>query len=174
MLLFANHNSTTDGFKWRWMKMACGENAKSFYGNRGISPDSRLGEGWLFRDAFNHAKSLKEKQDSWCENADEIINRHGEKHAYQFMDRVFPEELKYESLAALLRGNVLLHNHCYETYDLEMMIRHAKEFGYRVTTFHHALEAWRLADLLAAENISVAIFADHWAYKKEVFAYKYS
>ena len=148
--------------------MACGENAKSFYGSKGITPDSRLGEGFLFREQFNTAKTLKEQQDDWCEHAHEMESRYGEKKAHKYVSRPFPEDLRFESLAALLRGDVLLHNHCYETYDLEMMIRHSKEFGYRVTTFHHALEAWRLKDLLAKENISVAIFADHWGYKKEV------
>ena len=50
-----------------------------------------------------------------------------------------------------------------------MMVRLTHEFGFKIQTFHHALEAWRVADMLAEEGISVAIFADHWGYKKEAF-----
>jgi len=49
------------------------------------------------------------------------------------------------------------------------MVRHSHEFGYKITAFHHALEAWQVPDMLAKENISAAIFSDHWGYKKEAY-----
>ncbi len=52
---------------------------------------------------------------------------------------------------------------------MEMMIRTSHEFGFKISTFHHALEAWKIAPLLAAENISVAIIADLWGYKREAY-----
>lgn len=50
-----------------------------------------------------------------------------------------------------------------------MMIRHSHEYGYKITAFHHALEAWQVAELLAKEKISTAIFSDLWGYKKEAY-----
>ena len=149
------------------MKMACGENPKNQYGQeKRIMPESRLGEGYLFRRAFQDALDFKNSQDIWCENAISLSDKHGV-NAYKQMLIPFPENEDLEVLSSLLRGHVDLHNHCYETYDMEMMLRNANKFNFKVTTFHHALEAWRVADKLALENISVAIFADHWGYKKE-------
>jgi hypothetical protein len=66
----------------------------------------------------------------------------------------------------LLQGtNVTLHNHCYEVEDLEMMMRLSQEFGFKIAAFHHASEAWKLAHKLAGKNITIALFADQWAYK---------
>ncbi|KAJ3180590.1 hypothetical protein HDU85_003994 [Gaertneriomyces sp. JEL0708] len=161
--------SNDDGKQWRWMKMACGENAKTFYGEKGMLPGSRLGEGWLFRKYFEAARDLLQQQDDWCTAAEAAENKYGKDAARFFVSGRFPEEQKYESLVALLRGDVRLNTHCYETYDLEMMVRHSHEFGFKITTFHHALEAWRVPELLVRENISVAIFADNWAYKKEAY-----
>jgi hypothetical protein len=66
----------------------------------------------------------------------------------------------------MLRQKVILNTHCYETYDLESLVKLSKEFNFKITAFHHALEAWLVPDLLKDNNISAAIFADHWGYKK--------
>lgn len=86
-------------------------------------------------------------------------------------DTAFPEDLSLESLVSLLRGEVLLNVHCYETHDIEAMIRHSLEFNFTIAAFHHALDAYRIPDILrrASNNITVATFADHWGYKKEAF-----
>lgn len=86
-------------------------------------------------------------------------------------DSAFPEDLSLESLVSLLRGEVLLNLHCYETHDIEAMIRHSLEFNFTIAAFHHALDAYRIPDILrrARNNITVATFADIWGYKKEAF-----
>jgi hypothetical protein len=86
-------------------------------------------------------------------------------------ESAFPEDLSLESLVSLLRGEVLLNVHCYETHDIEAMIRHSLEFNFTISAFHHALDAYRIPDILrrAPNNITVATFADHWGYKKEAF-----
>jgi imidazolonepropionase-like amidohydrolase len=157
-----------DGHQWRWMKMACGENPIRFGRSLHQLPSSRLGEGYLFRERINEAFQAKKAQDQWCYEAKMMKSAFSDK-GHLRMNRVFPEPLEHESLIALLRGEILLNVHCYESYDLEMMIRLSKQFGFKINTFHHALEAWTIADLLAKEGIATAIFADHWGYKKEAY-----
>ncbi|ORE03980.1 composite domain of metallo-dependent hydrolase [Rhizopus microsporus var. microsporus] len=161
MLVQANIDNTEDT-KWRWMKMACGENPKRVYGNAGYMPSTRLGEAYLFRKQFAEAQKLMREQDDWCRAAEGTSSR---------FDTPFPEDLSLESLVALLRGEVLLNVHCYETHDIEAMIRHSLEFNFTISAFHHALDAYRIPDILrrARNNITVATFADHWGYKKEAF-----
>ncbi|KAI9204645.1 uncharacterized protein BJ171DRAFT_459226 [Polychytrium aggregatum] len=166
--MLINYNMKSgDGKQWRWMKMACGENPKRSYGPRTM-PFSRMGEAWLFREKFEAAQKLKDVQDDWCAVASEARRRFG-RSAHRVVSSRFPEDLKLESLVALLRGDVGLNVHCYETHDLQMMIRNSHEFGFKIRTFHHATSAWLLGTELAKENISVAIFSDHWAYKTEAY-----
>ncbi|KAI8636160.1 hypothetical protein BD408DRAFT_356152 [Parasitella parasitica] len=151
--------------KWRYMKMACGENPKSYAG-MGRMPSTRLGESYLFRQAFADARKLVEAQEDWCSAAEKlssIDNVH--------FDKQFPQDIRLESLTALLRGQVKLNVHCYETHDIEAMMRHANEFSFEISAFHHALEAYKIPDILkrAQNNITIATFADHWGYKKEAF-----
>ncbi|KAF9190539.1 hypothetical protein BGZ51_008477 [Haplosporangium sp. Z 767] len=154
--------------KWRYMKMACGENPKRYYGgylNR--MPSTRLGEGWLLRDQFTKATELKNAQDDWCDVAERLprFGRHR-------LATHFPEDLQYESLVGILRDDVKLNIHCYETYDLEAMVRHSNEFKFKISAFHHALDAYRVPDILKrAYKIvpTVATFAGKFGYKKEAF-----
>lgn len=83
---------------WRYMKMACGENPKRVYGalGRGFGPFSRLGESWYFRHAFEQASALVAAQDDWCNAADQA----GPENMVSYL----PQELRWESLGALLRG----------------------------------------------------------------------
>ncbi|KAI8376532.1 uncharacterized protein BYT42DRAFT_534964 [Radiomyces spectabilis] len=149
--------------KWRWMKMACGENPKRNYGRRGQMPSTRLGEAYLFRQKLAEAQQLMFKQDDWCSAAENLDEGR--------LETRFPEDLSLESLVALLRGDVLLNVHCYETHDIEAMIRHSLEFNFTISAFHHALDAYRIPDILrrARNNITIATFADKWGYKKEAF-----
>lgn len=155
---------TTDP-KWRWMKMACGENPKRFYGGQERMPKTRLGEAYLFRQRLDDARALLRKQDDWCAAAT-TAHSSGAR-----METPFPEDLSLESLVALLRGDVRLNVHCYETHDIEAMVRHSLEFDFNITAFHHALDAYRIPDIIkrARNNITIATFADHWGYKKEAF-----
>ncbi|KAJ1561548.1 hypothetical protein HK096_004275, partial [Nowakowskiella sp. JEL0078] len=113
MLLNYGMNKS-DGKQWRWMKMACGENIKNYYGRRlKVMPVSRLGEGWLFRERFQAAKKYNTAQDDWCLKAKKISKK-SKKNAHLLINEIFPEDNLQESLGALLRGDVLLQNHCYE------------------------------------------------------------
>ena len=129
-------------------------------------PASRMGEGWLFRKKFKQAQDMLHAQEDWCSTALFAVH-HYPSHPHLHISKRYPVDLKLESLVALLRGEVRLQVHCYETHDIEMMLRLKNEFGFNIVAFHHASEAYLVADRLKKENISVAIFADHSLYKKE-------
>lgn len=129
-----------------------------------------LGEAYVFRQSFAHAQALIRSQEDWC-SAAENLAQFDQQDDNAHLDSPFPEDLQYESLTALLRGKVKLNIHCYETHDIEAMVRHALEFNFNISSFHHALEAYRIPSILkrAKNNITIATFADHWGYKKEAF-----
>ncbi|KAI8883855.1 composite domain of metallo-dependent hydrolase [Backusella circina FSU 941] len=152
--------------KWRWMKMACGENPKNNYGKQNRMPSTRLGEAYLFRQAFADTRKLIDSQDDWCSAAKAI-----ESNSDTRLLTHYPEDLELETLTGLLRGNVKLNVHCYETHDIEAMVRHSNEFNFSISAFHHAMEAYKIPAILrrARNNVTIATFADHWGYKKEAF-----
>ncbi|KAJ3382619.1 hypothetical protein HDU84_004192 [Entophlyctis sp. JEL0112] len=177
--MLLNHGMKgSDGKKWRWMKMACGENPKSDDWGPGVMPDSRMGSGWLIRERLNDAKTVLKSQatiltlDDWCATSESLVDIYGQNSARWKITSEYPRNIELESLVALLRGDVLLQIHCYQVNDIDMMLRNKHEFEFNITAFHHATEAHLVAAKLAAENISVALFADHSIYKRE--AYKHS
>ncbi|KAF9979040.1 hypothetical protein BGZ73_007142 [Actinomortierella ambigua] len=154
--------------RWRYMKMACGENPKRYYGTFDTTmPSTRLGEGWLVREQFSKAQKLKKAQDDWCDAA-LALPRFGRHRLLS----PFPEDAQYESLVGVLRDDVRLNIHCYETHDIEAMVRHSNEYKFKITAFHHALDAYRVPEILrrAYKHVpTVATFAAKFGYKKEAF-----
>lgn len=152
---------------WRYMKMACGENAKSVYGRvgRDFGPFSRLGEAWYFRHAFEEATAMVNAQDDWCAAAEQI----GAKN----MGKYLPQELKWESLGALLRGQVLLNVHCYTIPDLEAFVKLTNEFKFKLRAFHHAHQTYLVPEILkrayGGRPPAAALFADNMYYKAEAY-----
>lgn len=145
----------------RGLKMACGENPKRVYGSRGLLPSSRMGNAWVMRQKLEEAKALRQLQDEWDCNPD---NKDKDARKYR------PSSLELEPLVGLLRGqNIVLNVHCYEVEDLEMVIRLSKEFKFKIDAFHHALEAYKIPDLIAKYNITIATFPDLWGYKVEAY-----
>ena len=78
-------------------------------------------------------------------------------------------DLQLETLAGVLDGSILVQNHCYRADEMLTMIDIAKEFGYKVSAFHHAVEAYKIADVLAANDICADVWADWWGFKMEAF-----
>ena len=76
-------------------------------------------------------------------------------------------DLGLETLADVLRGNILVHNHCYRADEMAQMIDIAKEFGYKIRSFHHGVEAYKVGDLLAQNDISASVWADWGGFKLE-------
>ncbi|KAI9597644.1 hypothetical protein BDF19DRAFT_411597 [Syncephalis fuscata] len=144
-----------EGTGWRWMKMACEQNAL---------PVTRMGEAWLFRERLSKARDLLRRQDAWCAAAERIQNNEN-----TILSERFPEDLSNESLVALMRGQVNLNVHVMRNNYLEMVIRVMKEFNVPISAFHHALEAYLIPDLIRRTNVTVATFADLWGYKNEAY-----
>lgn len=132
------------------LKMACGENPKRVYQNRG--PSTRMGNVAGYRTAWINAEAYRRKWDKW--NAD---------HKGDPPQR----DLGNETLAEVLRGNILVHNHCYRADEMAQMIDISHEFGYKIRSFHHGVEAYKIADLLAKEGISGSLWADWGSFKME-------
>jgi imidazolonepropionase-like amidohydrolase len=133
------------------LKMACGENPKRVYRTRG-GPSTRMGNMAGYRTAFIQAESYRRKWDAW--NKD---------HKGDPPER----NLRSESLAEVLRGNMYVQNHCYRADEMAQMIDLAHEFGFKIRSFHHAVESYKIADLLAKEGTSVSVWADWWGFKEE-------
>jgi imidazolonepropionase-like amidohydrolase len=130
------------------LKMACGENPKRVYGGRNQMPGTRMGNMAVNRATWAKAVEYKRK-----------IAK-GENPA---------RDLAMETLVGVLDGDILIHNHCYRADEMAQVIDMAREFGYKVSTFHHAVEAYKIADLLAKENICSAMWADWWGFKMESY-----
>ncbi|OIW22999.1 hypothetical protein CONLIGDRAFT_146023 [Coniochaeta ligniaria NRRL 30616] len=151
---------------WRYMKMACGENAKRVYGKHGEhGPTSRLGESWEFRHAFEQAAKLVREQDDWCQAASTL--------GVESVRSYLPADLRWESLTALLRGQVHLNTHCYTIPDLEAFVDHTNEFKFKVRAFHHAHQTYLVPEILkrayGGDPPASAIFADNMWYKAESY-----
>ncbi len=132
------------------LKMACGENPKRVYQNRG--PSTRMGNVAGYRAAWIQAEAYRRRWDKW--NAD---------HKGDPPSR----DLGLETLAEVLRGNILVHNHCYRADEMGQMIDIAHEFGYKIRSFHHGVEAYKVADLLGKEGIGASVWADWGSFKME-------
>ncbi|RAL13393.1 uncharacterized protein BO97DRAFT_442426 [Aspergillus homomorphus CBS 101889] len=150
----------------RFMKMACGENPKDVHGH------TRMGNSFLFRKHMKTARLLLRKQDDWCLAAAAARETGDEKAIADLMkDGGLPSDIDLDSSVAMLRGQVGVNIHCYESEDIEGMIRHSEEFGFRIQAFHHALEAWRVPDAIrnTGQNITVATYSHLAHYKHEAY-----
>lgn len=89
------------------------------------------------------------------------------------MNSYLPQELRWESLSALLRGQVLLNTHCYTVPDLEAFIRHTNEFKFSIRAFHHAHQTYLVPEILkrayGGRPPAAALFADGMYYKAEAY-----
>ena len=122
-------------------KMACGENPKRVYGGRGRMPSTRMGNFAVNRQTWLDAQSYDGKK----------------------------RDLAKETLKGVLDGDILVHNHCYRADEMALVMDMAKEMGYRVTAFHHAVEAYKIGDLLRENDVCSAIWADWYGFKMEAY-----
>lgn len=148
---------------WRYMKMACGENARRVY------KMTRMDEAWDFRRTFTAARELKRKQDAFCESARSA----SASLPATLSEAEFPDDLELEALVALLRGKVKLNTHCYTQVDFESFVRHTNEFQFPVAAFHHAHESYLIPSLLhqtyGNTTPAIAIFSTNANYKLESY-----
>lgn len=134
------------------VKMACGENPSRVYGNRNQSPATGMGNVAGYRAAFIAARDYKDKWDRWRETGEGSPPT---------------RSLQNETLAGVLDGSILVQNHCYRADEMAVMLDVAKEFGYRVTAFHHASEAYKIAPMLRDAGVCTATWTGWWGFKME-------
>jgi imidazolonepropionase-like amidohydrolase len=139
------------------LKMACGENPKRVYGSRLRSPSTRMGNVAGYRAAWINAADYMRKWDDYRAKAAK-----GEKAEPPKRD------LQLDTLVGVLKGEILVQNHCYRADEMAQMIDIANEFGYRITAFHHAIEAYKIGDLLAKNDICAATWTNWWGSKLEL------
>ncbi len=140
------------------LKMACGENPKRVYGSRTQAPSTRMGNMAAYRAAWIKAQKYSADWNKYLDSLEA-----GEK-----ADK--PERnLQLETLKGVLDGEIRIHNHCYKADEMAQMIDMSKEFGYEIAAFHHAVEAYKIAPLLAENNICAVMWADWWGFKQEAF-----
>lgn len=134
------------------LKMACGENPKRVYQSRG--PATRMGNMAGYRAAFIQAEQYRLRWDKW------LKDRQGDPPA---------RDLRMETLAGVLRGEISVQNHCYRADEMAQMLDLAREFGFRIRSFHHGVEAYKVADLLAQAGTAASVWSDWGGFKMEAF-----
>jgi imidazolonepropionase-like amidohydrolase len=148
---------TTQGMKFPGapygLKMACGENPKRVYGSKGNMPQTRMGNIALARATWIKAQAYKRKWDKYYKNGGDMPER----------------DLAMDTLKGVLEGKILVHNHCYRADEMANMIDMSKEFGYHIAAFHHAVEAYKIADLLRENDICAVMWADWYGFKMEAY-----
>ena len=143
----------------RSIKFASGENPKRVYGSRDQLPSTRMGNFEVMRQSFEEAKTYMATWDTY----------HA-KIAKGDKNEVAPKrDLKLEALADILRGKLLVQIHCYRADEFLTEEAIAKEYGYKIRAFHHALEMYKVGDRIAPTDTAIATFADWWGYKDEAW-----
>ncbi len=161
------------------LKMACGENPKRVYGNKG-GPQTRMGDIAGFRKAFQDATEYRRRWAKYARDLDlwkQKLARTAAKDALKPESDPAPVDppepparnLELETLAAVLDGKILVHNHCYRADEMSIMLDLAKEFRFKIRSFHHAVEAYKIRDRLAAEGVAVSTWDDWWGFKMESY-----
>ena len=142
------------------LKMACGENPKRVYGSKNQMPATRMGNIAYARQLWSDATNYKRKWDDYGRRAAAGTAKSSDAPR---------RELAFDTLVGVLNGDILVQNHCYRADEMANVIGMMHEFGYKVTAFHHAVESYKVADLLKAEGICSAMWADWYGFKMESY-----
>ena len=148
------------------IKFALGENVRQtnrtvLPGQERRYPRTRMGVEELLRDAFTRAQEYRRE---WQEY------ERARKNAKRGQGPIAPKrDLQLDALVEVLEGKRLVHCHSYRADEILMMLQVAKDFGFRVASFQHVLEGYKVADEIAAAGSGASTFADNWAYKLEAF-----
>lgn len=146
----------------RTVKFALGENPKRSNFTTGAAPPryptTRMGVEAMLRESFNAARGY---QAEW---------KRYEQATMRGENPVPPRrDLRLEALSDIMSGKILVQAHSYRADEILMLLRLAEEFGFKIKTLHHALEAYKVAPEIAKHGAGVSTFADNWAYKVEAF-----
>lgn len=145
------------------LKMACGENPKRVYGGKSKSPSTRMGNVAGYRAQWIEAQKYQQEWTDWENRTNSRKSDRNEE------TRPPKRDLKLETLAAVLKGEILVHMHCYRADEMMTILDMADEFDYKVSAFHHGVEAYKIADELAEAGVCGALWADWWGFKAEAY-----
>jgi len=147
------------------LKMACGENPKRVYGERMQTPSTRMGNVAGYRAEWIAAQKYIRDWEAY--NA-KMAARAGREPAD---DEPEPpaRDLKLETLAGALQGEILVHMHCYRADEMMTVLDMAEEHGYKVSAFHDGVEAYEIAAEVAEHGVCGALWADWWGFKAEAW-----
>jgi len=173
------------------LKMACGENPKRVYREMKRAPTTRMGNLRAVREAFLHAQKYARDWEDWTkkqrqgasgQKPDETKEgdqkdrdrkdrdkKDGDKKHDPADDKPPDRDLGLETLALVMRGEILVEWHCYQADDMLAALQIADEFGFKVRAFHHALEAYKIRDVLAEKGVAVVTWDDWWGFKMEAY-----
>jgi imidazolonepropionase-like amidohydrolase len=141
------------------LKMACGQNPKSVYGDRNQFPSTRMGNMAGYRAQWAEAAEYRRELQDYQRKL-----KAGAKDA-----KPPKRDLRLDTLAAALDGEIIVHMHCYRADEMAAVLDMSHEFGYHVSAFHHAVEAYKISDLLAEQGVCAAMWADWWGFKMESY-----
>ena len=141
------------------IKFALGENVKrtNFQpqpGQQARYPRTRMGTLEVMRDAFVRARDYKQAWDDFKAKKTRVPPR---------------RDIELEPIVEILEGKRLVHAHGYRSDEHLNLMKLADEFGFRVATLQHGLEAYKIAPEIAKRGTGVSIFADSWSYKLEAY-----
>jgi imidazolonepropionase-like amidohydrolase len=158
------------------LKMACGENPKRVYGEKGRAPSTRMGNVAGYRQAFADAQDYRNQSQEYQRKLAEYQAQQAEgkgKRRKDDADAAPPQppkrDLRLETLVAAMDGDIRVHIHCYRADEMSVMLDLAREFGFKVAAFHHGVEAYKISDRLAQEGVCGALWADWWGFKMEAY-----
>ena len=157
------------------LKMACGENPKRVYGGRTQAPSTRMGNVAAYRSAWIRAQRYQADWDRYNQAVKDAAEAVADESSGTSVASALPtntpprRNLELDTLAGALRGDILVHMHCSRPDEMLTILDMAKEFGYRVGTFHHGVEAYKIADELAENGVCGALWADWWGFKIEAY-----
>jgi imidazolonepropionase-like amidohydrolase len=132
----------------RGIKMACGENPKRVYKNDEDGPQTRMGNLAYMRQNFQNALDYREARKG---------------------DNPPPIDHNYETLLDVIDGEILVHIHCYRHDDIEGIYRVMDSYNIHVTSFQHALEAYKVRDIIISHGTAIATWPDWWGFKMEAY-----
>ena len=148
------------------LKMACGENPKRVYGEKGQTPSTRMGNVAGYRAQWIEARRYIQ---DWEEYEKKKNDKKSDKNGQYGKSGPPKRDLRLETLAAVLKGEILVHMHCYRADEMMTVLDMADEFGYRISAFHHGVEAYKIAGELAEIGVCGALWADWWGFKAEAY-----
>ncbi|WP_198519840.1 amidohydrolase family protein [Polaribacter sp. ALD11] len=132
----------------KFIKFALGENVKQSRSSNGVRfPQTRMGVEQMFTDYFTRAQEY------------EAVKKSGKEYR---------KDDEMETLVEILNGERFISCHSYVQSEINMLMKVAEKFNFRINTFTHILEGYKLADKMAEHGVGGSTFSDWWAYKYEV------